>query len=150
MIKLIVVGFCSPGSWCYSGWWVWDLRTLAQFQVYSETLWMALIMDVVVMTVGSQSRPSQIASYGSPIFNFRFIKFVFKSSGSLKFLRSKLKKTPIPSVLVQLLLELNTYLLFSSDKHRVENRWRGGVGGVELGKGDRKHCFVNFSFLALL
>ena len=83
---------------------------------------MALIMDVVVMTVGSQSRPSQIASYGSPIFNFRFIKFVFKSSGSLKFLRSKLKKTPIPSVLVQLLLELNTYLLFSSDKHRVENR----------------------------
>ena len=32
MIKSIVVGFCSIGVWCYSGWWVWDLRTLAQFE----------------------------------------------------------------------------------------------------------------------
>ena len=31
-IKLMVVGFCSIGGWCYSGWWVWDLTTLAQFQ----------------------------------------------------------------------------------------------------------------------
>ena len=23
--------FCSVGGWCYSGWWVWDLRILAQF-----------------------------------------------------------------------------------------------------------------------
>ena len=28
----MVVGFCSIGGWCYSGWWVWDLRTLVQFQ----------------------------------------------------------------------------------------------------------------------
>ena len=28
----MVVGFCSIGGWCYSGWWVWDLRTLAQIQ----------------------------------------------------------------------------------------------------------------------
>ena len=36
MIKLMMVGFCSVGGgrggWCYSGWYVWDLRTLAQFQ----------------------------------------------------------------------------------------------------------------------
>ena len=24
--------WCSIGGWCYSGWWVWDLRTLVQFQ----------------------------------------------------------------------------------------------------------------------
>ena len=28
----MVVGFCSIGGWCYCLWWVWDLRTLAQFQ----------------------------------------------------------------------------------------------------------------------
>ena len=27
----MLVGFCSTEGWCYSGWWVWDLRTLAQF-----------------------------------------------------------------------------------------------------------------------
>ena len=32
MVKLTVVGFCSIGGWCYSGFWVWGLRTLAQFQ----------------------------------------------------------------------------------------------------------------------
>ena len=26
----MVVGFCSVGCWCYSGWWVWDLRTLSR------------------------------------------------------------------------------------------------------------------------
>ena len=24
--------FCSLGGWCYSGWWVWDLRILPQLQ----------------------------------------------------------------------------------------------------------------------
>ena len=28
----MVVGFCSIGGWYYSGWWVCDLTTLAQFQ----------------------------------------------------------------------------------------------------------------------
>ena len=32
MIKLMVVGLCSTGRLCCSGWWVWDLRTCAQFQ----------------------------------------------------------------------------------------------------------------------
>ena len=27
----MVIGFCFIGGWCYSGWWVWDLITLAQF-----------------------------------------------------------------------------------------------------------------------
>ena len=31
-IKLIVVGFCSIRGYCYSKWWVWDLRTIVQFQ----------------------------------------------------------------------------------------------------------------------
>ena len=26
MIKVILVSFCSIRGWCYSGWWVWDLR----------------------------------------------------------------------------------------------------------------------------
>ena len=30
MIKLMVVGFCCVRGWCYSEWWVWDLRI--QFQ----------------------------------------------------------------------------------------------------------------------
>ena len=31
MIKAMVVGFCSIGGLYYSGRWVWDLKTLAQF-----------------------------------------------------------------------------------------------------------------------
>ena len=27
-----MVGFWSIGGWCYSEWWVWDLRKFAQFQ----------------------------------------------------------------------------------------------------------------------
>ena len=30
MIEWVVVCFCSVGGWCFSGWWVWDLRKLAQ------------------------------------------------------------------------------------------------------------------------
>ena len=38
----MVDGFCPTGGWCDSGWWVWDLRTLAQFQgsEVSPGLWM--------------------------------------------------------------------------------------------------------------
>ena len=32
MVKRMVAGFCSIGGWCYSGQWMWDLSTLAQFQ----------------------------------------------------------------------------------------------------------------------
>ena len=28
----MVVGFCYIGGWCYSGWKMWDLRALGQFQ----------------------------------------------------------------------------------------------------------------------
>ena len=30
MIEWVVVCFCSVGGWCFSGWWVWNLRKLAQ------------------------------------------------------------------------------------------------------------------------
>ena len=53
--------------------------------------------------------------------------------------------TPIPAVLVRLLLEGNTYLLFNSDI--VNFVWKTVKGG---GGGERKHCFVNFCYLALL
>ena len=75
----MLVGFCSIGGWCYSGWSVWDLRTFAQFrdakclQGYSKTLWieyktlrlfpLAVEHSVVVVTVGSQSKLSQTESY---------------------------------------------------------------------------------------
>ena len=52
--------------------------------------------------------------------------------------------TPIPAVLVRLLLEGNTYLLFNSDI--VNFVWKT----VKEGGGERKHCFVNFCYLALL
>ena len=54
--------------------------------------------------------------------------------------------TPIPAVLVRLLLEGNTYLLFNSDF--VNFVWKPIRGGG--GREDRKHCFVNFCYLALL
>ena len=100
MIKPMVVGSCSVGGWCYSGWWVRDLRTLSQFQgsemppeLYKAS-WMAIWnlkalkirgwKSVVVMTPDFQSGQSQIESYGSLIFNSHFIKFVFRISGAIK------------------------------------------------------------------
>ena len=75
-----MIGFCSNGGWCYSEWWVWDLGTLAQFQGSEmspklfegfmdgyKTLKLSPFVvehSVVVMTEGSQSRWSQIESYG--------------------------------------------------------------------------------------
>ena len=41
--------------------------------------------SVAAMTAGSQSRRPQIVSYGRPIFDFLFIKFVFRISGSIQF-----------------------------------------------------------------
>ena len=70
----MVVGSCSIGGWCYSGWWVLDLRTLAQFQ--GSGMFPGSFQDFLdgyikpegsfhyVMTIGSQSRRSQIVSYG--------------------------------------------------------------------------------------
>ena len=42
---------------------------------------LAVEHSVVVMTAGSQSRRSQIESYGYAIFDSRFIKFVFRIRG---------------------------------------------------------------------
>ena len=55
--------------------------------------------------------------------------------------------TPIPSVLVRLLLEGNTYLLFNSDI--LTFVWITDEEGEEE-EGNRKHCFVNFCSFALL
>ena len=41
----MVVGFCYIGGWCYSGWCVWDLRTLAQFQ--GSEMFPRLIQDFI-------------------------------------------------------------------------------------------------------
>ena len=41
--------------------------------------------SVVVMTAGFQLRRSQIESYGQPIFYSRFMKFVLRISGGIKF-----------------------------------------------------------------
>ena len=45
MIKPVEVSFCFTGGWCYSGWWVWDLKTLSQIQG-SEML-PALFQDIM-------------------------------------------------------------------------------------------------------
>ena len=87
------------GVWCYSGWWVWDLRTIAQFQGsemspglfqdfmdwYIKLSTLAVEHNVVVMIAGSQSRQSQIESYEKTIFDSHFIKFVFRISWDIKF-----------------------------------------------------------------
>ena len=44
---------------------------------------LAVVHSVVIMTIGSQSRQSQIESYGQPIFDPGFIKFVFRISGGI-------------------------------------------------------------------
>ena len=40
--------------------------------------------SVVVMTVGSQSGELQFESYEEPIFDSRFMQFVFRISGFIK------------------------------------------------------------------
>ena len=59
-------------------------------------------------------------------------------------MRSQLR-TPVPPVLIHLLLQWNTYLYFNSDI--VNFVWKTDYGGGERGN---KHCFVNFYSLALL
>ena len=72
MIKLAVVALCF---------------TIAQFQEsqISPGLFQDFMASIVVMTAGSQSRPSQIYPYGQPVFDSRFMKFVFRISEGIKF-----------------------------------------------------------------
>ena len=85
----MVVGFYSIGGWCYSGCWVWDLRTLSQFQGcemfpgffqdfmdgYIRLSTLAVEHIVAFMTVGSLSRQSCIESYGLAILNSGLLNF---------------------------------------------------------------------------
>ena len=82
----MIVGFCSTGSLCYSEWWVWDLRTLAQFQEsemaipglfqdfmdgYVKPWYYPLVVEhsAVVMTAGShQDDPKLNANFRFPIY----------------------------------------------------------------------------------
>ena len=72
MIKPAVVALCF---------------TIAQFRgsQMSPGLFQDFMASIVVMTAGSQSRPSQIYPYGQPIFDSRFMKFVFRISEGIKF-----------------------------------------------------------------
>ena len=76
----MVVDFCFIGGWCYSKWWWSDLVTFALFQgigmsprlfqdygsVYKILRPSPLVVEhsLMVMTTSSQSRGSQIESYG--------------------------------------------------------------------------------------
>ena len=69
---------CSIGGWCYSGWWVVDLRTFTEFQGseispgilhdftdgYIKLSTLTVEHSVVVMTSSSQLTRSQIESCG--------------------------------------------------------------------------------------
>ena len=44
-----IVGFRSIGYWCYSGWWVWDLKTLAQFK--GSEMSPELFQDFICMSI---------------------------------------------------------------------------------------------------
>ena len=80
MIESIMVDFCSIEG-CYSGWWVWDLRTLTQF-LGSE---MSTECSQVVVSAGSSAGGFQFNSCWQPIFDSRFTKFVFRNSEGMKF-----------------------------------------------------------------
>ena len=56
----------------------WVYRTWRLFPLVDEH-------SVAVVIVGFQSRLSQIVSYGWSILDFRFIKFVFRISGRIRF-----------------------------------------------------------------
>ena len=78
MIKLIMVDFCSIRGWSYSGQWVWDLRTLTQFQRSEMSLglfqdYMNSIINraehgVVVVTTGYWSIWTQFHTNRWPLF----------------------------------------------------------------------------------
>ena len=54
-IKSVMVGFCSIGGWCCSGWWLWDLRILAQFQ--GSEISPGLLEDFMNGYIKSQDSP---------------------------------------------------------------------------------------------
>ena len=85
--------------------------------------------SVVVMTAGSQSRRSQIESYEYPIFDSRFMKFLFRISGGIKLWDPSWVKTPTLAVRVQLPLGWNIYWLFNSDI--VNFVWKTDEGEAE-------------------
>ena len=78
MIKLMGIDFCSIGGWCYSEWWLWDLKTIEKFQENEmspglfqdfmdgiKTLKLLVVEHgEVVITGDSQSKRSQIESHG--------------------------------------------------------------------------------------
>ena len=84
-----MVGFSSIASWCYSGWWVWDSRTLAHFQGSDmspglfpdlmDWLWNFKTLPIVSWTVSSQSGILQSTGSQSTIiiagFQLRGIQF---------------------------------------------------------------------------
>ena len=69
-------------------WVMGDLRTLALFpgsEISPGFFPLAVKRIVAVTTAGSQSRLSLIESYGQPIFDSGFMKFLFRISGGIKF-----------------------------------------------------------------
>ena len=102
MIESIVVDFCSIEC-CYSGWRVWDLRTLTQFlgsemspglfenfmdkrMKHQNSLYLiAAECSQVVVYAGSSAGGFQFNSCWQPIFDSRFTKFVFRNSEGMKF-----------------------------------------------------------------
>ena len=149
----MVVAFCSIGGWCYtctvSG--RWDVsRVISRLYGWVYKTWRLFPLadehSVAVMTAGgSQSRRSQIVYFRSPIFDFCFIKFVFRISGSIKFWDPSWGlQYRGPSSFTARMEHLFAFQFWYCELG-VKKRWGGGAGG-----GGRKHCFVKFCSLALL
>ena len=88
VILLWVIGLKFENTWTVS--WKGNIsRVISRLYgwVYKTLKLSPLAVEhsVVVTTAGSQSRRSQIESYGYPILDSRFIKFVFRISGGIKF-----------------------------------------------------------------
>ena len=145
LLRVMGVGFentCTvSGKWNVSRviprLYGWVYRTWRLFPLVDEH-------SVAVVIVGFQSRLSQIVSYGWSILDFRFIKFVFRISGRIRF-RNPGWGLQYTSSLSSITVRMEYLFAFQFwyCELCVENRWRRR----EL---DRKHCSLNFFSLALL
>ena len=88
--------------------------------------------SVVVMTAGSVSRRSKIEFYGQPVFNFRFMKFVFRIGEGMKIWDQVADSdTGGPSSIIVRMECLFAFQFWYCELF-VEKQLRG----------DRRHCFV--------
>ena len=136
----MVVGFCFNGGWCYSGWWLWDLRTLALF--YRSEMSPGLFQDFMdrcikcynsliiswttdSLTAASQSGETQVRILWVANFWFPFYEIRAENQRRHKFIQEILfgdSSTGCPS-LITLRIEYLFTFQFLYCEPCVKNWW---------------------------